>query len=90
MIRNIMIRVVPVCQSHKKQREKEEKKGQRVGEKKQRGEKLEIRERQERREERRGERRGDRELCLSPHREFVLHTTADFVGKEEQVESIKR
>ena len=67
MIRNIMIRVVPVCQSHKKQREKEQKKDKGWGRRKQRGEKLEIRERQERREERRGER--EREL-LSPHREF--------------------
>lgn len=47
MIRNIMITVVSVCQSHKKQREKAEKKRTKgVGEKKQRGEKLEIRERQ--------------------------------------------
>lgn len=61
MIKNIMITVVPVCQSHKKQRENGEKKRTKVewGRKKQRGEKLEIREKQERRgkEERRAKER---------------------------------
>lgn len=79
-----MIRVVPVCQSHKKQREKEQKKDKGWGRRKQRGEKLEIRERQERRGERRGERERERAIIPTPG---VLHATADFVGKEEKVVS---
>lgn len=69
-----MITVVSVCQSHKKQREKAEKKRTKgVGEKKQKGEKLGIRERQERR----GERKRERERAIIPTA-GVLHATADF------------